>query len=100
MSNSVPRSASITLTFAPTTIAPEAAFTVPAITPVSFCAQALPQESKSARRNQATRKLVVVLLSECSSRLEGLAKPDRKHSGSLITDTPPTKLGPNLWILG
>jgi hypothetical protein len=55
--NVVPRSASLTLTFAPGTIAPEESRTVPTMLPISFCAQAPPAiKTSTANDNQKVRR--------------------------------------------
>src|SRR6202167_2758481 len=79
----------MTVPFAPATTPPDASFTVPAITPVSFCARELAQERAIAKTRAMKRKLVVILPPECSSRLLALARPDRTKRTSLFTDNPP-----------
>src|ERR1700683_3248755 len=79
----------MTVTFAPATTPPDASFTVPAITPVSFCAHELPQQREIAKTRATKRKLVEILLTECSSKLLARARPDRMNRTSLFTCNPP-----------
>src|ERR1700691_608391 len=79
----------MTVTFAPATTPPDASFTVPAITPVSFCAHELPQERAIAKTRATKRKLVEILPPECSSRLLARARPDRMKRTSLFTCNAP-----------
>jgi hypothetical protein len=55
--NVVPRSVSLTVTFAPDTTAPEESRTLPTMLPMSFCAQATPAtKTSTAKGNQKVRR--------------------------------------------